>query len=874
MAKAPPKDDAQKKPAGAAKAIWSKLLILGVLLMLSVVGIPWVVVTSFQEPPPTQEELFDQSMEALEQHKHAEALKLVRPLQTLNYLDVDFSGGVDYIVGMIAFHDAQLMEGASQQKMYQMTVNYLRESERKGIIKKYYPQLTYALGKSLYQLNKTIESFEVLSEAYEINEEARPSIAVMLGMLHLNPNTRPQNKLSFEERTAWKIKRAGEFAEEALASGHLSTAERVEAFEIKALVAIQNRDLVAADEALKEYGKILDRLDHSDDHEHVDLRLKKVIERVLRGRRVLAGEDPGGAVKIFEEVISDYPVLENSFTRQACLLAGRCYQQLKDDDSAIKYYEHLLSHIESDEALVATLELADILRVVKLQHEKALDLYRQMLKRITDPDTFNNQWIAIEELQQRIRRAWDQWSISGEQETDGFRWAIVLSESMTPLFKTSYAYELTAMANVRWADQLEAQYARSPISHRVYLTPKIRERYLAAGVAFSKLAQTRKSDPDYPNAVWQASQAYLKGNDFRSGLVMIDEFINSRPDQLLATALVRKAEMMINLDPYVEESQLTAAEEILKNVVTQYKQDPINFRAQFLLGQVALEQNRTEDAIAAWRKLLQSSNLTPAAQEWEMALLSLGRTQYHTAEAMLVSERTNSSQANKVKQPQQEIPSGYVKLKESITRLDEFLMRYPDHEPANEVRWMLAKGLTRYTDFTRWQLENAETVNAKAELIRELRAMLEDSIAQYNSLKLTLTPMRTMDLLDTSLMKILRDSYFEPGHAEFVLGEFDESGVTYRKAIATYGQAINQFPTDPQVVLAYYQIAHCYDRLGRPDESVRQLQRAKVILQTFSEAQFTKDSTNYTLAEWLAILDQAIEVHRLTQNVAGGNNVN
>ena len=865
MPSAPPPADEQTKPPKAARSLPTKAVILIILLLMAVVGIPWVVVTAFREPPPTQEELFLLSLQELEAGNYSESLRYIRPLQRDNYVDPDFSGGVDYIIGLIAAHDAELMEGANQDRMYKMTISYLREAERKAVLEKYFPSWSYALGKSLFQVGKTTEAFDLLQEAYEVNQDKKPHIGLMLASLYLNPNTRPPLQQTFGERVQWKLNRAKELLDESMTSNSLTPAQMVDAYDIQAQIAMKQRDFETAEKAIAAYQDLLTKFRRSEVPGSIDLRLKGEMVRVLAARLEMEKGNLDATVRGFRQILTDYPGLENPFTRISCLMSGYVYLQLGDIDSSIHQFERAMSAVDTDESLVATLELADLLRTQKQQHEKALEFYRQMLARIDDPQTFDNRWMAREDIQDRIRTVWDDWTASGIEESDNYKLAIVLSESMTPLFDTSYAYELTALANVRWAGQLNAQYETSSITQKVALAPRLRQRWLAAGHAYAKLAESRISEKDYPVAVWQASQTYIKANDFPNALRMLDEFLSSRPEELLPTALVRKAEVLINLDPYVERSLLPDAKEILDSVVIKYKKDPIHFRARLLLGQLALEQNDTETAVSIWRDLLKEVELTPDAEEWELALLNLGRTLYNTAEGMLVIERTQAGQATRTRLAQQETPLGYQKLRESILRLEEYLLRYPHHEQAHEARWMLAKALARYSDYTIWQLEGAETNNARTELIRELRTELEDSIAQYNALKITLGPLRTADQLDERLLRILRDSYFEPGHAEFVLGQYDDTGLVYRKAIATYSQAINQFPNDPQVVLAYFQIANCYDQLARPDEAVRQLERAKVILQTFTDDLFTKEATNYSLTEWRGILEQAIEVHRLTQ---------
>ena len=85
------------------------------------------------------------------------------------------------------------------------------------------------------------------------------------------------------------------------------------------------------------------------------------------------------------------------------------------------------------------------------------------------------------------------------------------------------------------------------------------------------------------------------------------------------------------------------------------------------------------------------------------------------------------------------------------------------------------------------------------------------------------------------------------------------------RAVA-YNSAANRYSSDPQVLLAYLQMANCYDRLGDNGEAVSMLVQAKVILKQLPDEAFKSGNTNFSRKEWSEWLDWARQLRRTSEN--------
>jgi tetratricopeptide (TPR) repeat protein len=87
---------------------------------------------------------------------------------------------------------------------------------------------------------------------------------------------------------------------------------------------------------------------------------------------------------------------------------------------------------------------------------------------------------------------------------------------------------------------------------------------------------------------------------------------------------------------------------------------------------------------------------------------------------------------------------------------------------------------------------------------------------EFLALQAMLLERADADMLDELGQRILRDCHFEIARTHYALDEYEE-------AILAYSAAAHRYPHDPHVLLAYVQMAACYDRLGKTVEAMRDI---------------------------------------------------
>jgi len=169
-----------------------------------------------------------------------------------------------------------------------------------------------------------------------------------------------------------------------------------------------------------------------------------------------------------------------------------------------------------------------------------------------------------------------------------------------------------------------------------------------------------------------------------------------------------------------------------------------------------------------------------------------------------------------------------------------------------EARYLLAMALQISSELPRWKLETAETENARLELRRTMQTLLSQARDEFRRLQADLMHREEVDWLDKLGQRLLRNCFFEIAHTYYLLAGYSIGlgSENYDKAIVAYGSATNKYPRDPQVLLAYLQMANCYDRLGKPADARSMLEQAKVILKQMPDDVFASPTTNWTKQQW------------------------
>ena len=804
--------------------------------VLLVGALGWYVA---QPPAATPPDRLDRALKLLDAGRTAAARELAKGLEEEQYHDSHFGGGVEYVLGMAEFRAATDRSAPDARPHLAAAVTYLREAERRGIPEERQPDWAYAYGKSLYDVGSYAASLPWLETVASSDGPNQALAAELLVELSLYPGW------SNPQRTEHALK----LSELVCRSAQPGTPENETALLQRASILLQLGRLSDAEEVVAQVAA------QNRDHPGVI---------VLRAQILMASDRDPDAVALLESVATDDP-FDRMYPRQACYLMGlaaeryarRLSAALADSPQrttdaadrsdyrqrAVEYYRKTVNWYEhSDEAVAALVALGQ-LEQESGAHEKALQSYGGALRTVRGTDDFRSRWISLDTFRERILHGWMQWL-----DTAYFPEAIALAELMTPLFPRDQAYELSARAHQKWADQLEADLNRATATERAQQLDALRQLWRDTGAAYDRLAQARRAADNYKEAIWQAAEFYRRGQDFDTALLNVNQFLAETSAAMRPVALARRGQILLDLDRVPE------AEADFHEVIRLYPTSAAAFTAQYLLGICRLEQDDPHGAVAQWEDILSSDRLAPVAAEWRDALLALAKLHEESAAwSRRQLERAELS-AEEAARLWQEVSA---RSTEAARLLDEYVARYPQSTDLAEARFHLGKALQLQGDcrLRQWQL--AETENSREQSRQDLNRVLERALVQFRSLRDDLNASSQADQLSAVHKKIWQNAWFELPHTLLTLERYDE-------AIAAYAAAVHRFPHDARVLTAYVQMAQAYTRLGREVEARSMLEQAKVILDQnqIPVAAFTAPSTSLTQQEWEQWLDRVRQVIR------------
>ncbi|MEX0703437.1 MAG: tetratricopeptide repeat protein [Planctomycetales bacterium] len=784
----------------------------------------------FRDDEPSPAELQRHALALLDEaddlDRRGEALDVARRLEALDYRDPEFAGALPFIQGIVAFRDARDLEESQRERQYLIAERMLRECESRALVAERRAEWAFALGMSLHRVGKASEARPLLEEALRSWGPGRLEAAASLTDIYL------------DLKTPEILAEALALNEGVVAHPALAPAQRDRAY-------LQRAQILLGLERGAEAEDIL-RTQVSDEAS------SNLATIVFRGRTMMAERKYREALELLKPVAADLG-LEQSYPRQAMFLMGLCATELEDTDAAVNYFERTAEkYPRSHEGLAASFRCAVLLRKSG-RHEESLGAYQRALEQVRRTEDFRNRWLDLDEFRNEILEAWNGWVEGG-----AFEEAIGLARLMAPLFPETQAAELAARANQRWAEELEREFASASFAERIELARRLRARWRLSGEAFAELARLRRASAEYGEALWMSAEHFRHGHDFEMALEQVTRFINTRPPKLLSVALVRRGETLFDLN------RLDDALAHFQRVVDAYPSSPVAFEAAYAIGACHLERNDVDAAERAWRELLASQELTPAAKEWRNALFSLGRLMYHRA--ALAEREARSVPAAEELDPTGQAASAseaFDRWAEASRRLGEFAERYPEDSRAVEARYLLARSLQHSAELPRRRLRKAETENARREEFLKMQRLLQRAKGELAALLRDLTKLDETGSLDDFGDEILRNVYFELGHNAYAMENHEE-------ALAHYAIASNHYPQAAQVLVAYIQMTNCYDRLHRPDEARSMIEQAKVIINGMPDRTFEDRSTNMTRAEWQDAVERLRRLHRAAWDDAGG----
>lgn len=787
----------------------------------------------------TPDEEFAEALQKLDAKDYEAARTVAKRLQDAQFHPEAFPNGAAYVLGMAAFHEAEAdTDPTSEARAAQYTVasSFLREAGQAELPEDRRPAWSYALGKSLLAGGELSAARPLLEEAYEHNPEQQAAAAKLVADLYLNPS--------------W---RSPELLEKALVLNSAALAKTTEPAE-RDYVLLQRADIFLALGQAGDAETALSEVKATD--------VTRFGSIILKGRMLIRDNRFAEAIDVLKPV-GESTESDLAYPRQALFLMGYAADMLIHQETANEpplpdsrrmefrqaaneYFQKSMDRFpQSDEAFAAQVMLAR-LQLEDGAHEKALRTLSTVLRSVKRAEDFHNRWMSVEQFRQRTLAAWNEWTRQGRYPE-----SIALAEMMIPLFSRDQANELTARVRQRAAEALTEELSRQPYSERKRRQAEERKRWTDSGKAFAELADSRRNSVNHASSLWTSAEHYAHGHDFHHALQKYDEFLSQgiAVDPERPVAMVRRCQMLLDLDRPQE--ALTQLEELLRTMPT----SPYIFSAQWLRGQCLLELDRRDEAEAAWRTMLASNGLTPAATEWRDALHSLATLLTDTA----TLDKRKASSRDTTEAADQEALWNAVALRsqEAIRRWEEFLNRYPNAPQIAEARYYFGRALHLQADWIERQSQAAETDNARQQTRKQYERTLERAMNAFQVVRDNLTPLAQNDLLNDLDAKILQSAWFELPHAQHQLGRYEE-------AIASYTAAANRYPQDVRVLTAYVQMAQAYAQVGKPIESRSVLEQVKVIMdqQQIPSDAFKAPTTNLNRAEWELWLERVRQIQQ------------
>ncbi|ADG69328.1 Tetratricopeptide TPR_4 [Planctopirus limnophila DSM 3776] len=547
----------------------------------------------------------------------------------------------------------------------------------------------------------------------------------------------------------------------------------------------------------------------------------------------------------------------------ALYLLARCALEQSSAESALneqlalrgqgmkRLRDLLVRFVGTEEAVVGMLDMADIHRL-EGNTERAIELYIGAVRTIVRLEDYHNRWLSQTAFRDRLRNAWKLWVEGGK-----YAEALALAESLPPLFDRVETAELVANTTRAWAMTQQEEYDQLPESLKPPKLAQVRSRWKASARAWYQLAQTRKMNFRYPEDLWESSSDSIAAADYKSALERVDEYLATLPREMLATALVRKAGLMMDLD------RLDEAIPILESVQQKFPSDPSSYKAQVRLAKAFTEKGDLFRAETQWRAILASETLTPEASEWNEALLKLGcllvdRGILLRQEADKKGAKGNSptpAQTVSVSSNASDLPGTYIPDAgidsiravqiEASSRLTEFLARYPNDPSEVQAMYQLARSQREQARLIRNALKSPLAEAVKLRLAEQQKILDEQSLDNLVKLRDTLNKQANQTGLNTLHEAILANTAFDVGHQLFELRRDKD-------AIMAYNTAINRYRNNPQVLSAFLQMAEAYRRMGKPAEARSMLEQGRVILRQkqIPDSAFDNLGSSLTREEW------------------------
>jgi len=816
----------------------SLLVLLATLVTLAAVGWGLRVINHQEKTEPPLPTLANALAELDEGNREA-ARNIAADLRMRDDLPVEKLGGPPYVLGVaIALDAADHWSQLERRSLHLLASRYLEEALETGLHADRRGHAQFLLGKSLYGYGRFAESLPILHLALKSYPQQSTDIHRLLAGAYLQ-DSNPQ------------LQQALQFNRLYLTDQDLDEEQREDAHLTQAQILFRLDDITSCSETLEHF---------TEDSKRFPAALL-IKGQILLQQGDLAQDVPATtAEQVTAEAKEKYTAAIEEFREaqrrasanhelvgKSRYLLGVAYRKLADFTAAETQFNRTRrSHFETQEGLAAGFQEAEVQREQLNKHEEAISSYRNVLRQAADMKVYSNPWISLDELRDRTQRAYQEYF-----DNEDYDRAIELANVFSPLFATDYAIQLQAEAQQALAEHLTLEAQPLPTSEAVPILEKAHAAWRKAGAFYSQLGGQRFSTREYPEALWQSANAYLRGHDYRRAVRLLKAFLKHETRRNHPAALTALGQAQLAL------GQPGLALKSLQECIEFFAKDPHSYRARLIAAQAYAELGalpRSKDLLTG---NLDHESLRPNSIEWRESLYALGKIHYREGlqfETRSRLEGVNREDPDQRKAALKLLESAHEAFHRAIERLSEAVQRDalnnrdPFLSETLEARYLIAEAHRQSAKLPLKRLATVSIETTQNKLNSEIQQELNAAELEYQQLQDRLNQKQEATLLSETENRILRNCYFARADVLYDLKRFEE-------AIQAYSNATNRYQHEPESLEAYVQIANCHRQLNRDSEARGTLEQAKVVLQRIrADADFIS-TTRYDRKQWGELLD-------------------
>lgn len=514
------------------------------------------------------------------------------------------------------------------------------------------------------------------------------------------------------------------------------------------------------------------------------------------------------ASRFFRQVAEDRSLDDESYYGRALLGLGDCQHHLRQEKESLATLTAVIDgYPNSTFARAGRFWRAEVLC---FQNDPAAIQAFRSATAIPNAEAAAPQ-LSAEEIHRLFGRCFRRYRERGQNDA-----AIEVARLFGPLIPVVDGKRRLGEAARARAEEFAARARREPTDMAQASLSLARAHFRLAGESFAAAADAGGADPEYAAILWDASNAYLLGQDYESALEQGNKYLEAHaggPNDFSARILLARAE--------VGRGQPAKAKAILDDALARHPRSVQQFAARLLLAEIHIELARSAAAEAPpgqrpadylakaetnLRENTDGVGLDPASTEWRRSLFALGR--------LLVDEG---------------------RYDEASERLREFLRRYPESEQVPEAMYHLGLARWRSADAPRNQLAKESTPRGQSFYRDEMWRRLDQASDIFRALARRLASEQERGALNPDQQVLIRAAYFN-------LGDVRMEREDWEGAIAAYTTAASRFQTRPECLAAYVQIANAYWRTGRPLEAQSTLRQGRWVLSQLDPAAFRDSS--------------------------------